>query len=415
MDILEYLKKRQSELEYKSHPMADQDEGFKYLYCYGLGVMAVGNLKAVTELQPSFEAVLDSIYISQKSRNQIIVDINNYFDFRISEFFKRINSKEVQYCFMADIYKLYRLALWSQDYCRGILGNYLKVFRFSDAECSFFEKFNKAAQERNVEAAVTYYKEFKNEGYDISYQTLVYFFPEFEMEEHYKDINIEPGKTVVFDKPVVIDGDITVERGGSLLINGAFVSMKGSISTVGGRIRLNGARIRVEECGNGFWMDFKETAVVNIEDSFIDCGKACGFLKQEAGRLIISGSEIKRTKGERAVSFNGLSSIIENTEFYSNVSGAIGIYGSARMVLSQCSFNDASADYGGAVYSESIGNVKIERCNFNRCRADYLGGAVYFKYQKFGQYVKDCECNGCIPQDTCIFNVYDDDVELKVR
>ena len=415
MDILEYLKKRQSELEYKSHPVADQDERFKYLYCYGLGVMAVGNLKAVTELQPSFEAVLDSIYISQKSRNQVIVDINNSFDFRIAEFFKRINSKEAQYCFMADIYKLYRLALWSQDYCRGILGNYLKVFRFSDAECSFFEKFNKAAQEKNVEAAVKYYKEFKNEGYDISYQILVYFFPEFEMEEHYKDIHIEPGKTVVFDKPVVIDGDITVERGGSLLINGAFVSMKGSVSTVGGRIRLKGARVRVEECGSGFWMDFKETAVVNIEDSFIDCGKACGFLRQEAGRLIISRSEIKRTEGERAVSFNGLSSVIENTEFYSNVSGAIGIYGSAKMVLGQCSFNDASADYGGAVYSESIGNVKIERCNFNRCRADYLGGAVYFKYQKFGQYVKDCECNACIPQDTCIFNVYDDDVELKVR
>ena len=169
MDILEYLKKRQSELEYKSHPMSDRDESFKYLYCYGLGVMAVGNLKAVTELQPSFEAVLDSIYIQQKNRNQIIIDINNYFDFRIAEFFKRINSKEVR-------------------------------FRAPDAECNFFEKFNKAAQEKDTSAAVTYYKEFKSEGYDISYQTLVYFFPEFEMEEHYNDITIKPGKTVVFDR-----------------------------------------------------------------------------------------------------------------------------------------------------------------------------------------------------------------------
>ncbi len=415
MDILEYLKKRQSELEYKSHPMSDKDEGFKYLYCYGLGVMAVGNLKAVTELQPSFEAVLDGIYISQKSKNQIIVDINNYFDFRIAEFFKRINSKEAQYCFMADIYKLYRLALWSQDYCSGILGNYLKVFRFSDAECRFFERFNQAAQEKNVEAAVTYYKEFKNGGYDISYQVLVYFFPGFELEEHYNDINIKPGQTVIFDKPVVVEGDITIERGGSLIFNGAFASIKGSIKTVGGRVRLNGARIKAEGCGRSFLMDFKETAVVNIENSYIDCGKTCGFLKQEAGRLIISGSEVNRTAGERAISFNGLSMVIENTEFYNNASGAVGIYGSAKMVMNQCSFNNSTADYGGAVYSESIGNVKIERCNFNKCNANYLGSAVYFKYQKFGQYVSGCNCNGCMPKDSGIFNVYEDDIELKVR
>lgn len=94
MDILEYLKKRQSELEYKSHPMSDKDDGFKYLYCYGLGVMAVGNLKAVTELQSCFETMLDSICISQKSRSQIIVDINNYFDFRIAEFLKKFKAKK---------------------------------------------------------------------------------------------------------------------------------------------------------------------------------------------------------------------------------------------------------------------------------------------------------------------------------
>lgn len=415
MDILEYLKKRQSELEYKSHPMSDKDESFKYFYCYGLGVMAVGNLKAVTELQSCFEAMLDSICISQKSRNNIIIDINNYFDFRIAEFFKKINSKETQYCFMADIYKLYRLSLWSQDYCKGILGNYLKVFRFSDAECSFFEKFNKAAQEKDVEAAVKCYREFQNEGYDISYKILVYFFPEFDMKEHYNNIQIQPGQTVILDKPVQIDGDITIERGGSLLINGADVTIKGSVKTAGGRVRLHEARIKVEECAEPYWMDFKEIAVANIQNSFIDCGKNCGFLKQEAGRLIITGSEIRNTAEERAINFNGLSFLIKNTAFYNNDSGAVALSGPAKMVMSHCSFNDASADYGGAVQSESIGSVKIENCSFNRCRAAYLGPAVYFKYQKFGQFVSRCECNRCVPPGTEIFNVYEDDFELEMR
>ena len=59
--------------------MSEKDEGFKYLYCYGLGVMAVGNLRAVTELQACYDKILGSICISQKNRNQIIIDINNLF------------------------------------------------------------------------------------------------------------------------------------------------------------------------------------------------------------------------------------------------------------------------------------------------------------------------------------------------
>lgn len=421
MDILEYLKKRQSELEYVSHPMSDKTEGFKYLYCYGLGVMAVGHMKAITELQTYFDKLLDSICISQKSRNQIIVDINNYFDFRISEFFRVISTKEVQYCFMSDIYKIYRLSLWSQEYCKGILDNYLKVFRFSQAECAFFENFNDAAQEKNIKKAVACYREFQNQGYDMSYQTLVYFFPEFELEEYYNDINIKTGKTVVLDKPTIIEGDISIERGGSLLIIGAFVNIKGHIHTVGGRVRLKDARIKVEECSSRYLMDFKETAVVHIENSFIDCGRNCGLLRQEAGRLIISGSEIRRTAKERAISFNGLSFLIENTQFDSNMAGSVELFGCAKMLMRQCTFNDSSAEYGGAIQSESIGNTKIEKCNFNRCSAVYLGSAIYFKYQKFGQYVKECICNDCtpgggsLPWGAEIFNVYDDDLELKIR
>ncbi len=403
------------------HPMSEKDDSIKYLYCFGLGVMAVGNMKAITELQTHFDAVLDSIYISQKNRNRIIVDINNYFDFRITEFFSRVTSKEMQYCFMIDIYKLYRFALWSQDYCKGILANYLKIFRFSAAECEFFDEFNQAAQENNLSGAVDSYRKFQRNGYDISYRLLVYFYPDFSLEERYGDIHIKAGKTVILDKPSVIDGDITIERGGSLLINGAFISMKGFISTVGGRVRLKDARIRVEECGMDYWMNFKETAVAHIENSYIDCGKNCGMLSQEAGRLIVSDSEVRRTAKARAISFKGLSFYVKNTDFIGNASGAVEAFGGAKMIMDQCRFDNVAADYGGAVYSESIGNVKIEKCSFKNCRAAYLGPAIYFKYQKFGQYVKDCVCENCTsgggpasPGEE-IFNVYDDDLELKAR
>ncbi len=415
MDILDYLKKRQSELEYISHPMADRDESYKYLYCFGLGVMAVGNMKAITEIQTYFDTVLDSIYISQKSRNQIIVDINNYFEFRIAEFFKCVKTKEEQYCFMADIYKMYRLSLWSQEYCHGILNNYLKVFRFSDAECDFFEKFNEAAQANNLAQAIECYMQFKKEGYDIGYQILVYFFPEFRVEESYDDLTIEAGRTVIFDKPVVVNGDINIERGGSLLIHGAYLRMNGCISTRGGRVQIRNARVRIEGCTGKYWLNLEKTAVVHIESSYIDCGMLCGLLRQESGRLIVSESEIRRTKDARAISFGGSSFILDNSGFYNNRAGSLELFGAAMAAISRCSFNDNTAEYGGAVQSESIGNVKIENCGFNRCEAKYLGSAVYFKYEKFGQHVRNCLCDGRVPEKDQIFNVYDDDLELKIR
>ena len=78
-DILGYLKKRQSELEKVSHPMVRYDDSFRYLYAFGLGVMALGNMKAMKELQEYFESLSVRLCISEKGREQIITDINNYF------------------------------------------------------------------------------------------------------------------------------------------------------------------------------------------------------------------------------------------------------------------------------------------------------------------------------------------------
>ena len=65
-DILGYLKKRQSELEKVSHPMVRYDDSFRYLYAFGLGVMALGNMKAMKELQEYFESLSVRLCISEK-------------------------------------------------------------------------------------------------------------------------------------------------------------------------------------------------------------------------------------------------------------------------------------------------------------------------------------------------------------
>ena len=163
-EFLNHLKKRQSELERINHPMIRYEDSFRYLYVFGLGVMALGNMKAMMELQDYFDEILDKLCISKKNMEQVITDINNYFDFRLTECIDKLKEKEVQYCFILDLYKMYQLTLWSQDYCEKILDYYQQIFRFSDIERKFFEGFSDCSSKKDVDRATEMYNAFRKKG-----------------------------------------------------------------------------------------------------------------------------------------------------------------------------------------------------------------------------------------------------------
>ena len=54
MDVLKYLKSRQNELERVNHPFANRSLNFRYLYSYGVAVLAIGNMKSMSELDGRF-------------------------------------------------------------------------------------------------------------------------------------------------------------------------------------------------------------------------------------------------------------------------------------------------------------------------------------------------------------------------
>lgn len=397
------------------HPYAQSEPSFQYLYCFGLGVMAMGNMRAITELQDYFEKILDEIHLPMKQREQIIVDINNYLEFRLTEVVNRVQRKEERYCFILDLYRLYNLSLWSQDYCEHILENYIQIFHFSQEERQFFWQFNEASKKASCEQAVEAYESFCKQGYEISYTTLKHFFPGFQLETAYASLIVAAGETLLLDRPVKIEGDITVERGGSLLLYGADVIMNGSIYMNGGRFRMRGATVRIGGCGTNYWLTLHRTAVVKIEDTEIDLGLHCGLLSQDAGRLIMTGSRILHAAKAYMLSFSGYSAMIDHCHFRHGRAGLLSIGQAAKMYVDDCAFVEGSAEYGGAIYSDSIGNVRIRRCHFERCQAKYLGAAIYFKYHKFGQLVQNCICQSCTPEEKPIFHVYPDDVEIKIR
>ncbi|MDO4167343.1 MAG: right-handed parallel beta-helix repeat-containing protein [Eubacteriales bacterium] len=397
------------------HPYAQAELSFQYLYCFGLGVMAMGNMRAITELQDYFETILDEIRLPLKQREQIIVDINNFLEFRLTEVIHRVQRKEERYSFILDLYRLYNLSLWSQDYCEQILENYLQIFHFSQAERRFFQSFNEAAKQEDVPMARQVYETFQEQGYEISYAALKHFFPDFVLEVTYGAMTVAAGETLLIDCPAKIDGDIVVERGGSLLLYGADLRMQGAVYVNGGRFRMRDASVRIERCEADYWLQLHGTAVVKLEQSEVDLGLHCGLLAQDSGRLIVSDSRFLHAAKAYMIRFSGFSAKLTHCHLRHGRDGLLAIRDAARMCVEECVFIEGTAEYGGAVYSDSIGNVKFDHCRFERCQAKYLGAAIYFKYHKYGQLARECICHACEPSQEPIFHVYADDVEIRIR
>lgn len=415
MDVLGYLKSRQNELERVNHPLSGRSLGFRYLYSFGVGILAIGSMKSITELQERYEYFLECMALPKEQREQILPDLNNRFEFRLSECMKILRTKEVQYCFLADLYKLQNLAVWSMEYCTNVIDNFLHLFHMSENEISFFRLFNRAAVQKNLPEAQAVYRGFQREGFDVSYEMLQYFYPGFEDRDTYGDVTVALGKTLVIDKPTEIQGNIRVERGGSLLLRGGDVTMSGSIFIDGGRIQLQNTKIFVESCSAPVFLSIKDAAVVRVENSTVDCNFCCGFLRQNSGRLFIEESEFAHADRRRMIAFSGIDARILRSSFLHGRQGLLKVSGSAQLDMRQCDFLDCYEEYGGGVFSNSANNVVIQDCSFRSCRAKYLGAAIYFKYQKLGQVVKDCVCHMCEPQDSQIFNAYDDDFLMSVR
>lgn len=411
MDVLAYLKQRQNELEKKRHPLSDRDSSFRYLYAFGVSVMAMGDMKAITELQDRFQFFLECLSIPAEQREQLMTDINDHFEYRLSECIQILKTKEIQYCFFCDLYHLMQNVVWAEAYCKKVLRNYFDIFHMSEHEIAFFEQFSKAAMQKDLNRAKELYHKFLEEGFDISYRTLRYFYPEFEEEDFFRDIIVKAGKTFHLDKPTQVNGDIVVERGGSLLLDGAHLKIKGSILVQGGRIRIKDSEITVLSCSQDVFMHVEDAAVVRIDHAKVQCQGFCGFLEQSSGRLLIEESEFLQTDVQRAITFCGIYAKIERCTFSEAAQGCIQISDSAKLYMKYCAFIHAKASYGAAVFSDSIDTVAIYDCSFDDCKAAYLGSAVYFQYQKLGQVVKNCVCRNCIPSENAIFNTYDDDFD----
>lgn len=406
MDLIGFLREKKSELNSEEHPFAYTDSTFKYIYCFGLGVLSYGNMKAINETKVYFDLILNNIRLHQNDKNRIIIDINNNFDYKINSVFDALDTKEKQYTFATDLFMLSGNTLWSQSYCEQVRDIYLNIFKFTHYEKDFFEQFCNKAKKKEIDNARLIYEEFMKNGYTVSYQLLKYMYPDFLLEEKFGDILLENGEQLIIDKPTKIVGNIIVKNGASLLIKSEKVKIEGSIRVDEGRIEIKKSNIQVLSCKNMSFLEISNSALVIIEDSIIDCNFNCGLLKQQDGYLVINHSQLLHTKNEYAILFSGKHLQVNGTTMEDCLGGGIKVIEEAILNIDDCEFYNCVSQHGGGIYSDSLYEASITNTKFKNCKAKYIGGAIYFAYKKYGQDVYYCQFIDCLPEASNTFNCY---------
>jgi hypothetical protein len=408
MDLLGFLKDKKVTENTVRHPFIHTNHAFKYLYCFGLGVLTCGHMKAMTELQEPFLKVLQNIDPNDNFGDRIIIDINNNFDYKINDVFHILDTKEKQYTFAADLFLLYSMASWSQSYCKKVIEVYMNIFKFTKEERDFFEEFTLASKKNQMEQGRATYENFIKNGYSISYKLLTYMCNEFTLKEHLGDLYLEKGEFFVIDKPTVIKGNIFVRNGSKLTIDGGVLNINGYIEIDGGKLEIRDAKIFVDDCSKNSVINITNIAKVAIEGSSIDCNYRCGAIHQDAGSLCIRNSKLNHTKSNPGIYFTGTSITIEESSFEDCLNGGLAVLEEASMKVLESHFHNCEADHGGAIFFDSLYDGIIKKSVFKNCRARYIAGAIYFANKKYGQEVTDCEFHKYSPDNNAIANVYID-------
>lgn len=406
MEIIDYLKKRDNDLKGNEvvHPFAYKDNMFKYSYCFGLGVLAYGTVKSMTELLGKFNEIVSSIKLPSAYANRIVSDINDNFDYKINDVFVALDTKEKQYTFAADLLKLSNRALWSEEYAQKICNHYFGFFKFSNEEKEFFLQYNEAALKKDVGKAVFLYRKFIQAGYSISYQLLQYICQDILIEETYENLILNTGEKFIIDKPSKIQGQVAVTNGAILIIKNCDIRINGSIMVDGGRIVIDTVKLTVEDCNRDTLLQVSNTARVELNNVELDCNFKCGAIWQEKGSLAINNSIFSNTDLAPAVRFTGNTVVMNGTTLADCLGSGVRIKDEGKLVVDDCDFFHCIAEHGGAIYSNSLSDTVITNSRFNNCQGKYLGGAIYFAYEKFGQEVYRCEYTNCTPEDSIVFN-----------
>lgn len=422
MNVLDYLsQKRNGTTAYDTHPLAHKSDTFKASYCFGLAILVYGYKDQLPITLECFSSILDNIRIDSEHRTKLPLQVKKNFELKTSELFQSLDEKNIQYCFIADLYRLSFFGLISPTYTRDIIEGFHQVFNFDNHEKGFLKDFcelgyqTKQQALRNtlsyydtkLETAKRLYQTFTKTGHHVSTAILEYIYPEFSISNEIEHLTLDDGSIARYESNLQIVGNLNISNCSTVVIDHAKVHIRGKIHVNNGKIIIRNSQIHVDHCSPDYLISIENAPAIRIENSVIDCNQQCGFLSQASGQLSVCNSEIRNTAHGYAIQFQGNNAEITTTKFEHCEHGALFNNSTRELFLASCKFKYCSNVHGGAIHSHAMSDTTIYNCTFSHCQAKALGAAVYFTNLKYGQSVLSCSFQHCQPKDSILFNSYD--------
>ena len=279
------------------HPMRERSAAYRYRYCFGLGVLAMGNMRAIMELQPYYERLLRQLLPDQDQYAQIITDINNDLERHLELVRQTVCDRVDQCCFLLDIYKMCLMAVWSVDYCQAIFDQYAIMFQISKREREFICAFGEAAAKQDQTLAAEQYERYEQLGGCMPFAVLRYIYPDFLWKQTRKGFTVHTGETIYLHGKQIIDGDILVETGATLWCEEAEITMDGAIRVQGGRVHFQNCEVCVENCSQKYFITMTAGSSIMLTATVLDCQSLCGAIYQQKGSLLVRQQAMPKCSG----------------------------------------------------------------------------------------------------------------------
>lgn len=421
MQVIDYLNKKKSIIANQQHPLQHYSYTFKNTYAFGLSVLVYGAKEQLPITLECLSSILNALQVDLEVQDKLCSLVHNHFDLKIQEVFRLIDTRDTQYCFIADLLHLINYGMISSIYSTELIDGFMQVFHFSNAEKQFITSFcsisYKIQQEKlsntvsyidtKDDIAIELYQTFTKSGYTLPPSVITYIYPDFSLDTTYRDLSIKDGGIHQITSNTYIDGNISICNSSTLILDHASAWINGTIHVNSGKLIIRHSDLHLSDHTENYAILVEDSPTINIEASSINCQNKTSFLHQKSGHLKIQQSSILNTSQNYGLTFSGTIADISTTSFIDCQNGAIKNMASQEFFLGSCHFENCNSIHGGAIYSNSTASSTIYNCHFENCHAKYIGGAIYFAQLRYGQSVMQCTHNRCSPEDSVFFNHYE--------
>lgn len=396
-ELLKRLQNKKKMWSTPKHPLYFQ--GIEYKIIYGAGVfMHAGLHKSVNTLNNfELERLLTKGLVLDEKEKTIIIHMAQDEKRVVDSIIRILKTPLEKELFLMDLISVSMGADVMSDEERQSIDLFADLLSVEEEKRKLLEKFVINAFLHDKRQAIKTVEAMERAGLSVTMAELKYYMTDLEYIKRAENKMFEEGSSLHLTDQCIVNEDLVVKQGQTLIISNAKLEMYGTILLDGGVVQVQGSRFVKRSQNHKPMIQVKNYSELDIVDSEFLCKNCCSAIWQENGQLFFKDSQIKEALGG-AVIFDGRKLQIDGVRFescFSNGDGGGICLGNGIGQIKNCEFYDCQGRRGGGIFGKD--GIKILNCSFHFCKAVEYGGSVFYEGE-IGENIISCSSEQCYPK-----------------